>query len=252
MPENDFLPFAVGSGANVESQSSWAAETTLLANGFQSGIAPSAKFNKVMRQTSIMAAVLAQFIVQETGDAVIDDGTTATILANLTAAIHAVVGGGGGGGGGGATWGSITGVLGSQSDLQAALNALIVPNASTTVIGQTRLATTAEAAAGSAANIAVTPAGLSTALGATSVVRTDQGYNTVGSFCFAFYGAGATEIVSGATIAGSSLHAAIYSDFLSGIEKNVSYLTGTWRNLGGSIGVGVPGDAATTMFQRIA
>ena len=247
MPENDFLPFAVGSGANVESQSSWAAETTLLANGFQSGIAPSAKFNKVMRQTSIMAAVLAQFIVQETGDAVIDDGTTATILANLTAAIHAVVGGGGGGG---ATWGSITGVLGSQSDLQAALNALIVPNASTTVIGQTRLATTAEAAAGSAANIAVTPAGLSTALGATGVVHTDQGYNTVGSFCFAFYSAG-PPLDSGATVAGSSLHAAIYSSALAGARANVGYLTGTWRNIGGSIGTS-DGAAATTMFQRIA
>ena len=248
MPENDFLPFAVGSGANVESQSSWAAETTLLANGFQSGIAPSAKFNKVMRQTSIMAAVLAQFIVQETGDAVIDDGTTATILANLTAAIHAVVGGGGGGG---ATWGSITGVLGSQSDLQAALNALIVPNASTTVIGQTRLATTAEAAAGSAANIAVTPAGLSTALGATSVVHTDQGYNTVGSFCFAFYSVIATALASGATVAGSSLQAAIYSDAINGIKKNLGYLTGTWRNIGGSIGTS-DAAAATTMFQRIA
>ena len=245
MPENDFLPFAVGSGANVESQSSWAAETTLLANGFQSGIAPSAKFNKVMRQTSIMAAVLAQFIVQETGDAVIDDGTTATILANLTAAIHAVVGGGGGGG---ATWGSITGVLGSQSDLQAALNALIVPNASTTVIGQTRLATTAEATAGSAANIAVTPAGLSTALGATSVVHTDQGYNTVGSFCFAFYGANLGPD-SGATVAGSSLQAALYSDAANGTRTNAGYMTGTWRNLGGSIETS---DHATTLFQRIA
>lgn len=87
--ENDFLPFAVGAGANVEPQASYAAMTSLLKNGFQSGIANSQQLNKVWRQSSIMAAVIASFIVAETGQAAIDDGTTATLLANFTAAVNA-------------------------------------------------------------------------------------------------------------------------------------------------------------------
>jgi hypothetical protein len=87
--ENDFLPFAVGSSANVLSQSAYAALTSLLQNGFQSGIANSQQLNKVWRQSSIMAAVMAQFIVAETGQTAIDDGTTATLLANFTTAVAA-------------------------------------------------------------------------------------------------------------------------------------------------------------------
>lgn len=85
--ENDFLPFAVGGSANVTSQSAYAADTSLLQDGFSSGIANSADLNKVWRQSSIMSAVLAQFIVQQTGQPAIDDGTTATLLANLMASV---------------------------------------------------------------------------------------------------------------------------------------------------------------------
>lgn len=81
--EQDFIPFAAGVDANVLSQSAYAALTTLTQNGFQAGIAPSIQLNKVWRQSSIMAAVLAQFIVARTGQTAIDDGTTATLLANL-------------------------------------------------------------------------------------------------------------------------------------------------------------------------
>lgn len=84
---NDFLPFAVGSSANVLSQSAYAALTSILQNGFQSGIAQSVQLNKVWRQSSIMAAVLAQFIVDQSGQNAVDDGTTATLEANLVAAI---------------------------------------------------------------------------------------------------------------------------------------------------------------------
>jgi hypothetical protein len=87
--ENDFLPFAVGSGANVLSQSAYAALTAIIQNGYQSGIANSSQMNKTWRQSSIMASVLAQFIVQQTGQPAIDDGTTATLLENLTAAVGA-------------------------------------------------------------------------------------------------------------------------------------------------------------------
>ncbi|WP_254211201.1 hypothetical protein, partial [Burkholderia multivorans] len=57
--------------------------------GFQSGTAQSAQLNKVWRQSSIMAAVLGQFIVDLTGQDAIDDGTTATLLANLKMAVQA-------------------------------------------------------------------------------------------------------------------------------------------------------------------
>lgn len=85
--QNDFLPFAAGSGANVLTQAQYAALTSLIANGFSAGVAPSAQLNKVWRQGSLMAAVLAQFIVANTGQTAIDDGTTATLLANLATAI---------------------------------------------------------------------------------------------------------------------------------------------------------------------
>jgi hypothetical protein len=84
--ENDFLPFAAAGGANVITQSAYVAATTLVANGFQSGLAQSEQINKVMRQSSIMAAVIADFIVAQTGQPAIDDGTTATLLANFIAA----------------------------------------------------------------------------------------------------------------------------------------------------------------------
>jgi len=88
--ENDFLPFAVGGSANVVTQAAYAAlASTLLQTGFTAGVAPSVQLNKVWRQSSIMAAVIAQFIVAETGQTAIDDGTTATLLANFTAAIVA-------------------------------------------------------------------------------------------------------------------------------------------------------------------
>ncbi|WP_254221799.1 hypothetical protein [Burkholderia multivorans] len=86
--QNDFLPFATGPGANVVDQATYAA-LGALTTGFLSGTAQSAQVNKVWRQSSIMAAVIAQFIVAQTGQAAVDDGTTATLLANFTKAVNA-------------------------------------------------------------------------------------------------------------------------------------------------------------------
>lgn len=85
--QQDFLPFAANPGANVETQAAYVADTPTLANGFSAGVAPSVKLNKVWRQSSIMSAVLAQFIVNQTGQPAIDDGTTATLLTNLATAV---------------------------------------------------------------------------------------------------------------------------------------------------------------------
>ncbi|UQN68002.1 hypothetical protein L0Z11_09825 [Burkholderia multivorans] len=88
MANNNFKPFASAGGANVMSQADYEALAALL-TGFQSGTASSQQLNKVWRQSSIMAAVLAQFIVDLTGQDAIDDGTTATLLANLKTAVQA-------------------------------------------------------------------------------------------------------------------------------------------------------------------
>lgn len=86
--QNDFLPIAVASNANVISQADFAALTEVLQGGFSSGIAKSSQINKVLRQSSIMTAVLAAFIVDKSGQAAVDDGTTATLEANLVAAVR--------------------------------------------------------------------------------------------------------------------------------------------------------------------
>ncbi|MEO1358693.1 MAG: hypothetical protein AAFW48_23355, partial [Pseudomonadota bacterium] len=88
MATNDFLPFAYGGGANVLSQSAYAALTTLLSGGYQSGVANSAQMNKTWRQSSIMAAVLGQFAADYSGNNSTDDGTTATLEANIVTAIR--------------------------------------------------------------------------------------------------------------------------------------------------------------------
>ncbi|MDN7820727.1 hypothetical protein [Burkholderia vietnamiensis] len=88
MANNNFKPFAAAGGANVMAQADYEALAALL-TGFQSGTAQSAQLNKVWRQSSIMSAVLAQFIVDLTGQDAIDDGTTATLLANLKMAVQA-------------------------------------------------------------------------------------------------------------------------------------------------------------------
>ncbi|CAJ0701525.1 hypothetical protein LMG19089_02861 [Ralstonia edaphis] len=87
--QNDFLPFATGVGANVLSQSAYAA-LSAISTGYQSGVAQSNALNKTWRQSSIMAAVLAQFIVNNSGQSALDDGTTATLLTNLQNAILAL------------------------------------------------------------------------------------------------------------------------------------------------------------------
>ncbi|MGH8786841.1 MAG: hypothetical protein ACREYA_17380 [Cupriavidus necator] len=88
MATNDFLVFGGGAGANVITQVTYSGLAARTA-GFSAGVAQSAQLNKVWRQSSIMSAVLAQFVSDLTGQDVLDDGTTTTILANLKAAVSA-------------------------------------------------------------------------------------------------------------------------------------------------------------------
>ncbi|KVE27712.1 hypothetical protein WI93_11775 [Burkholderia vietnamiensis] len=86
MGTNDFLALGGGGAANVIDQAIYAARAARL-TGFQSGTAQSAQLNQVWRQLSIMAAVIAQFIVNQTGQNAVDDGTTATLLSNFATAV---------------------------------------------------------------------------------------------------------------------------------------------------------------------
>ncbi|HBR2513631.1 TPA: hypothetical protein L9S33_000477 [Klebsiella pneumoniae] len=82
MPTNDFKAFATGNGANVISQADYLAIAALV-SGFSSGKASSAQVNKALRQATVMANVLAQFIADSANVDVLDDGNTAAILSNL-------------------------------------------------------------------------------------------------------------------------------------------------------------------------
>ncbi|HBR5320424.1 TPA: hypothetical protein L9Y32_004984 [Klebsiella pneumoniae] len=82
MPTNDFKAFATGNSANVISQADYLALAALV-SGFSSGKASSAQVNKALRQATVMANVLAQFIADSANVDVLDDGNTAAILSNL-------------------------------------------------------------------------------------------------------------------------------------------------------------------------
>lgn len=82
MSTNDFKAFATGNSANVISQADYLALAALV-SGFSSGKASSAQVNKAIRQATVMANVLAQFIADSANVDVLDNGNTAAILSNL-------------------------------------------------------------------------------------------------------------------------------------------------------------------------
>ncbi len=89
MATNNFKAFGIGAGANITSQADYESLAALL-TGFQSGKASSAQINKALRQSSTMAYVLAQFIADSASVDVLDNGTPATILANLKSSMTAL------------------------------------------------------------------------------------------------------------------------------------------------------------------
>lgn len=86
--QNDFLSFAIGVGANVLPQPDYSV-LPAVSSGFQSGIAVSEQLNKVWRQSSQMAYVIAAFIISQlpTED-VLDNGDPSAIVTQLTAALQ--------------------------------------------------------------------------------------------------------------------------------------------------------------------
>lgn len=87
MANNEIKPFATGANANVTPQGEWENLPALL-TGFSSGKASSAQVNKAIRQASFMAATLAQFIADQSGEDVLDDGDQAGLVAKMLSAIN--------------------------------------------------------------------------------------------------------------------------------------------------------------------
>ncbi|BEL79908.1 hypothetical protein SM12BL3_12150 [Serratia marcescens] len=90
MAKNEFLPFGTTANANVLSNADYLA-LPARPTGFGAGVAKSEELNKVWRQTSVMANVLAQFIADQSGQDVLDNGDLATLKTNLQNAIKSYV-----------------------------------------------------------------------------------------------------------------------------------------------------------------
>lgn len=87
MANNEIKPFATGANANVTPQGEWENLPALL-TGFSSGKASSAQVNKAIRQASFVAATLAQFIADRSGEDVLDDGDQDGLLVKMLSAIN--------------------------------------------------------------------------------------------------------------------------------------------------------------------
>lgn len=88
MPTNDFKAFATGGSATVLTQTAYVTLASLIANGFQNGVADPAQVNKVLRQGANMAAMLGQFITDQAGVDALDDGNIATLEAAFLTAVR--------------------------------------------------------------------------------------------------------------------------------------------------------------------
>jgi hypothetical protein len=65
MATNKFTQFANGASANVLSYEDWLAMSTLIENGFQSGIAISEQFNRLLAQGAAAGYAVGQYIVDQ-------------------------------------------------------------------------------------------------------------------------------------------------------------------------------------------
>ncbi|MBB1625695.1 hypothetical protein [Achromobacter sp. UMC71] len=88
MAINQILPFGTVPGANVLTPADYQALAARLA-GFSAGTAKSKELNTVWRQASFVAAMIAQYIADKTGQDVLDNGDQAALQAKFVAALAA-------------------------------------------------------------------------------------------------------------------------------------------------------------------
>lgn len=85
MATNDFKPFSGAGGANVITQAEYEA-LAALSTGFSSGVAKANEINKVLRQASFIAAALAQYTANKSGQDVLDDGNLSGFITKMATA----------------------------------------------------------------------------------------------------------------------------------------------------------------------
>lgn len=90
MPVNQFLPFGLAAGANVLSQTDWANDPERLV-GFARGVARSAKANTAWRQSSFVAAALAQMMMLRSGQDMLDNGDLTAFGSTFEAAMRGIM-----------------------------------------------------------------------------------------------------------------------------------------------------------------
>lgn len=89
MAVNQLLPFATAEGANVIPYTEWQALTTILNNGFQSGIASSQQINRILAQGGIAGYVMGEVVKQyQNVDATLDPDSLYT---NFVAALVSII-----------------------------------------------------------------------------------------------------------------------------------------------------------------
>ncbi|HEI9784354.1 TPA: tail fiber protein [Serratia marcescens] len=86
MAKNEFLPFGIAANANVIPNADYQALPARSA-GFSGGVAKSEQLNTVWRQASVIASVVAQFIADNTGKDVLDDGDLSGLKGALKLAL---------------------------------------------------------------------------------------------------------------------------------------------------------------------
>lgn len=144
MATNEILQFAsTNTGTNLLTQAEYSADAQRT-TGNQPGIARSKLVNKALRQSSLLAAGLAEFIADYQANNVTDSLTPQNIADYLLAAIQA--------------------------------NIPVVPDASTTVKGKVQLATATEAQAFADALKALTPSTLNQSFKGSNQSMTTSGY----------------------------------------------------------------------------
>ncbi len=89
MATTEIVPFATGAGANVQSQAAYAVDP-VTATGVVAGKASAQRANKAWRQSSFIAAGIANFCVAQ-GVSVPDDGDLPTLVTEITTALTALV-----------------------------------------------------------------------------------------------------------------------------------------------------------------
>ncbi|KTL61293.1 phage tail protein [Photorhabdus laumondii subsp. laumondii] len=85
--KNDFKAFSIGNNANIVSQEAYE-ESRSLKTGFPPSDITIHVLNKVLRQSSTISSVIANFITTQSGSDILDDGDIAKLITQLNRALE--------------------------------------------------------------------------------------------------------------------------------------------------------------------